>query len=609
MIAAIVAAGVAAPTMLWTEPQVARVREMAKNEPTLQAMIEWNKRWADRFVRQNTEPYKPGMMLDTSRDVLGKVLSCGVQYRLTGDATYGRRVVKEVVAVAEFPNWHPEHFLDTAEMMAAVGIGLDWCGPLMTPEERRSVVQALRTKGLNAAKDSFARGDDWTRWDNNWAQVCASGMGMAALAIEDEDPTAARWAFARARECLERVERDYLPGGISSEGPVYWRYGIGFQSMYNNALWTKKGERRAAFPGTGFSHTGLAPIYLTGPRGETFNFADASPSGTVTPATFELAREFNLPVVRTWTIERAEALLAEGNSPWREEMRLAPLLIAWWQPGIDPVRNLALGKVLLGKHPVGSFRSTWNDPKASWLAIKGGDNTTHHAHLDVGSFVFEASGVRWAEDLGDDSYGLPGYFEGRPDGRRWTYFRLGTTSHNTLTIGDQNQPVRGRGVVTKNGANWVEFDLSEAYDGQARSVFRTARLEGTTAEIEDRIEGARGRIRWTLMTSAEVELQETVAILTKGGQKLRARVMEPRTALWKLMSAKPPRSTEEQNEGYQRLVLEVPSSTPKITIRLEPLAGLTGQNDQTWRLGSPRSAKSKIVVRSSAPSSKQRTRE
>ena len=81
------------------------------------------------------------------------------------------------------------------------------------------------------------------------------------------------------------------------------------------------------------------------------------------------------------------------------------------------------------------FRSSWEDPNALFLAVKGGDNKAPHAHLDLGSFVLDAGGVRWAADLGPDDYNLPGYF-GK---QRWGYYRMRTESHNTPLVDQENQ--------------------------------------------------------------------------------------------------------------------------------------------------------------------------
>ena len=45
---------------------------------------------------------------------------------------------------------------------------------------------------------------------------------------------------------------------------------------------------------------------------------------------------------------------------------------------------------------IATFRSSWRDPHATWVGLKAGYNTVHHSHLDMGTFVLEMGGVRWA---------------------------------------------------------------------------------------------------------------------------------------------------------------------------------------------------------------------
>jgi hypothetical protein len=90
-----------------------------------------------------------------------------------------------------------------------------------------------------------------------------------------------------------------------------------------------------------------------------------------------------------------------------------------------------------GELPIAVMRSAWDDPDATYLAIKGGTPNQSHGHMDVGSFVLEANGVRWALDLGTESYNrmraakldLWNYSQ---DSSRWTTFRVGPEGHNIL---------------------------------------------------------------------------------------------------------------------------------------------------------------------------------
>ena len=113
------------------------------------------------------------------------------------------------------------------------------------------------------------------------------------------------------------------------------------------------------------------------------------------------------------------------------------------------------------------MRGSWTNDQSSFVGAKGGDNSLSHAHQDVGSFVFDAQGVRWAVDLGPDNYNLPGYWENKEGGARWKIFRLHALSHNTLTIGGRNQRIPGLNTITRTnfaGNNPMAIvDMSAAY--------------------------------------------------------------------------------------------------------------------------------------------------
>src|SRR6202012_4308050 len=90
------------------------------------------------------------------------------------------------------------------------------------------------------------------------------------------------------------------------------------------------------------------------------------------------------------------------------------------------------------------IRSAWHDPRAWYVGFKGGDARAGHAHLDLGTFVLDALGQRWAIDLGPDDYNLPAYF-GK---QRFTYYRLSTAAHNTITFDGANQATKGKAPIT-----------------------------------------------------------------------------------------------------------------------------------------------------------------
>ena len=58
--------------------------------------------------------------------------------------------------MCEFPDWNPSHFLDTAEMSNAVGVGYDWLYDYLDEPTRKKVREALITLGLKPGINSRA---------------------------------------------------------------------------------------------------------------------------------------------------------------------------------------------------------------------------------------------------------------------------------------------------------------------------------------------------------------------------------------------------------------------------------------------------------------------
>lgn len=93
------------------------------------------------------------------------------------------------------------------------------------------------------------------------------------------------------------------------------------------------------------------------------------------------------------------------------------------------------------------MRRSWDDPNALFIGIQSGSHHVDHGHLNTGNFELDALGVRWARDLGANYYGLPGYWAGQEGGRRWTHFRLNSTSHNLVTFDGQDYELGAYGKI------------------------------------------------------------------------------------------------------------------------------------------------------------------
>jgi len=560
------------PRLLVTGPDVwTRLRELRKTDPRFAEVVRLIEADAWRLLASPVAEYhKTGRrLLAVSRTVLQRTLVLSFMYQLSGDKAYALRTERELLAAAAFPDWNPSHFLDVAEMTAALSIGYDWLNDVLTPEALVKIRAAIVEKGLREALDIHASHNNWQSTENNWNQVCFGGLTLGALAVADDEPAIARQILRQARTGIVHGLKPYAPDGVYPEGPGYWSYGTTYQVIMVAALESALGTDWAITKSPGFAATASAYVQQVGPSGLHFNFSDGSEAGELQPALFWFARHLKNPALAC-TQARYVATKSDGAAS-RRSGRLLPLAAIWWpEPGaFDAKLSLPLCWHGRGENPIGVFRSSWTDPRALYLAFKGGSAGLNHAHMDAGSFVFEADGVRWASDLGAQDYeSLESkkidLWDKKQDSQRWQVFRLNNHSHNTLTIDGQLHRVAGSAELVKfndeHAAAYVVLDLTTVFAGQATSVRRGFRLlnGGATVLIQDEIVGAKpgAVVRWAMVTGSVVTIDGNRATLRENGQMLEAQLLAPEGAKFTVIPADPPAdSFNVPNPGRRILVV------------------------------------------------------
>jgi hypothetical protein len=216
------------------------------------------------------------------------------------------------------------------------------------------------------------------------------------------------------------------------------------------------------------------------------------------------------------------------------------------------------------------FRSSWTDPDALYLAIKGGSPGVSHGHMDVGSFVIDAQGLRWATDLGPESYhkiesrGMDLWSRGQND-QRWTIFRYNNTSHNTLVVNGQHQRVDGHAPIVRYSDErtfpHVVFDMSAVYEGQLAQALRGASLSPSgQVLIQDEFKATDqpATVRWAMVTPADVSIESNkAALLTQQGKRMRLTVLTDIDVRLKTYSTEPKADYDAPNPGTRMVGFEV----------------------------------------------------
>ncbi|MGV3603171.1 MAG: heparinase II/III domain-containing protein [Dyadobacter fermentans] len=468
-------------------------------------------------------------LLDKSRECLRRVFMLSYAYRTTGDAKYLTRAEKELLAVAAFEDWNPTHFLDVAEMTMAVAIGYDWLYDQLSEQSRARLREAMLTKGINPSLDKTYNA--FLTAQHNWNQVCNAGITFGALAMAEHEPALAAQLMKRAVESVPRAMlHSYKPDGAYPEGFGYWGYGTSFNVLLISALQKALGTDFGLSGSEGFLKTAAFMQHLVGPTGLAHNWGDSGVKEGLTPALFWFAQRTQDPSI-LWG---QKALLAAPAQP-EIRNRILPALLIWGtQTDLAavkaPAQKFWAGQ---GPSPVAMMRSSWENRDAVFLGVKAGSPSVNHAHMDVGSFVVDALGERWAMDFGMQDYNSleskgVDLWNRAQNSQRWQVFRLNNFAHNVLSFDGQLTNAQGYakidGVLEQGRDRMVTTNLSEMYQGQAKAVNRGLGIIGERyVVIRDEVEcGPKETVmRWNMLTAADVRIVNEKSVeLSQNGKKM-----------------------------------------------------------------------------------------
>ncbi len=470
-------------------------------------------------------------MIAVSREALKRIFYLSYAYHTTDDIRYAQRAEREMLAISEFEDWNPVHFLDVGEMTMAMAIGYDWLYRYLPVHSRSIIGTAIYEKGLLASENAT-----FYNAKNIWNPVCNAGMIYGALATMERSPEYCRSLISRCMESVPKGLDFYKPDGSYIIGYNFWTHGTGFEVMLVAALQSALGTDAGIAASESFMRTASFMNFLVAPSGRVYNYSDAKEQASMLPVKYWFARQTkDLSLVAM-----DEQLIKQGKV---EDSRLLPAYMLF-------ASSMDLTKVQMpksdswhsgGDMPMYIYRSGWNSNTDTYLAVKGGRASSPHGHMDAGSFVYEYNGVRWAVDLGEhdehtlEQAGVDMWNLKRESGR-WDVFRFGPESHNTLIFNGQRHNVEEVApiVQTINAArnHGAVVDLTPTFAGMAQSVKRTVELDKNNyLVVTDHIAGSTqpSRVEWRMATNAEAEIVAPNMIqLTQDGKtmylRLRTRV-------------------------------------------------------------------------------------
>lgn len=521
--------------------------------------VRFNPRRCMRVVTDTLLAIKLGGM-----NLGGDVLTTGQFDLLKQRATNEMRAAADQALGPQSPNWYwwdplvaaaPEQgTLEATEATACLAVGYDWLrgSPLLNSIDRSRIRQAL-LKGLRRIEDFAALRFQPSQCEvsckaaqtcsnscwSNWNAVLNGTAIVTAVALENEvqgtDATLVQSVLDRAPITLQTYMRlfSYEPtdpsrDGSYPEGPTYLNYSLEYFALADAAL-AKRANTAAGFDfqGTGLQGAGKFAMYMLSPnslmlkgaaglaQGVAFNFADSSIG--VLPSISMLSwlgRYHNQPKYSAAAQLLGKAALSKTVLRHTGSYTMDAYSVLWftdtteeWAP---PETESVLFGELTGRGSLAILKRKVNNSLSLAGMLKGGMAAeTPHGHMDVGEFILEANGRRWAFDLGLESYDAGNYFvlSNAFTPWRWTYLRANNFGHNVLTFGTSNQNTQALATVTLptqpvSTQNYAVANLSKVYASKASAVRRLLALDGSGKfVVKDVIEGATigSQVQWQLI--------------------------------------------------------------------------------------------------------------
>ena len=574
------------PRILMTADDLAGIKVKLENKDEIAVRaFEQIRANSEKLLTQPPENYyiPDGLrLLETSRRVLKRIEDLSMTYLITKDTKYADRAWVELEHVSKYQDWNAyTHFLDASEMSAAFAIGYDWLHDYLSDEQKAIMRKAMLDFGIIPAYNSHYKittaSGFWITADHNWNTVCNGGTSNAAIAILDDltDEKEIDLCYDTIVQSIRSLEYSmisFAPDGAWFEGPGYWSYTMDYAvrmfTGLDNAFKTDFGLSKVQ----GFDKTGEFVIHLDGMNG-TNNFHDAG-SGHVNASMLTwMAKKFNDADLGAL---RYSAIQLYGFTPTLYDLM-------WFDKSYEEkIVTLPMDAKFAATEAL-AHRGSWTDTSKMYLSAHGGATDVNHYHVDGGSFILDALGVRWALDLGGEDYNVPGYF----GNQRNEYYRVRAESHNTLVIDPDQSPGQEMKAFapivkfeSKPRGGFSSIDMTSYYPSKVSSAERGYKLDDNrkSAVIRDEVMlKGKSDVYWFMTTGEEVIIEDDHVILKSNTKKLRLDYLSNVPVEVGVMDAVPlPTSpnpaTQNKNVNFRKIFIKASTSGKyNLTVKFTPV--------------------------------------
>eukprot|EP00898_Chlorokybus_atmophyticus_P003979 jgi/Chlat1/4582/Chrsp290S04330 len=442
------------------------------------------------------------------------------------------------------------YLIDQDPAKLAASWGYDWLYDNMTNAQRTQVWNAVLNNAFNPVMQANML-PVLAKVTSNINPNSLTGFILAAVVFAESNMDLCQQVLTQSLPGLELAVSLFEATGASYEGPYYASYigmnlphaidalQLGLNKDYG--FGTRKALRSAAY----------VRIQSISPSLRTFSYADGLDAVNSNQLSYYAALRFQDPF-----LVYNEAALQQTGLWFR----------VFWAARIPALAFM---------------RTSWTDSNGVYVAVRAGANPStgqsSHAHLDLGSFVFDHGGHRWFIDLGLDNYGLPGYFT--PGNQRYAYYRTRTEGHNTMAISNATQaelravnqeysavcPITS--MYSSSARSHTIIDLTQAYSGAQYAARGIALIKDVPAPnarllVQDEVRFS-GPVDILSMYHTRATIQEGASgsrtiLLSQDGGQLNGQILSPNDAYFEIWSCNPfdiGRENEDPNTGVVNIVV------------------------------------------------------
>ena len=462
-------------------------------------------------------------LLNKARSIMDRIRTLGVAYVISGDSIYAERAWREMENCAlNWPTWNGDGInqLECAETSYGLAMGYDFIYDWMSEEQKQIIIDALFEKALEHFDRSYrgrAQRVDWVTAIHNWNAVINGGGVVAPIIAIIDDLDGERLEFAKrllgwAVRSVEHSICGMWPDGGWNEGTMYWEYAMMY--MYGGVfspLYHALGTTYDLLDMRGIKDSLNTIMALQSPNGTNFNFGQSHEIQVKDSIGFLMAK-----------IQNDDALMATWKSV-RDTFKMTgdARQLLWYKPTENSTKNAMLLDNYFTSNHVGVMKGSNTNADAAYIGIKAGTNGTVDNHLDLGNFVFDTLGRRWAIELGVDDYDMKSadYFIDRP-----LIYRCRPEGQNCMVINPRadipemkyygGQVVGTEAVlkdfVSKTRGAYMTVDLSEPYKMDTSKYMRGFYFgdDRQTLLVQDELTllEADSEMLWFMHTRAEIEI-------------------------------------------------------------------------------------------------------